>query len=535
MQYGKHTSLFLAFLVVAVFCTAHFYIAPLVGEEARYASVAWQMFREHNWFIPHYGDGIYLEKSPFLFWCLNLGWWLKVDWPWQAILPAAFAMLTIFYTQKLAVMLFPEKKNVHYLAPLILVAMPFFMDNLGLLRFDMLLTFFNVLAAYCLMRSSVSRGYYWGFVFANGFGLLTKGPVIYIFTATEVILFCVYLSNKPIQDAIKFLTGILLSSVMLLAWWGPMIYQGHINLIHAMLFDQVVSRATGARGPAKPIWDYVSLLPCFFLPWMLFVPFLRARTIFGEREKDKKAALFLIQAFIICFILFSLIKTKEARYFLPVMPVLAIFIAHRLEKMQLIFFRQRYFMSTCFMGILLCLCAVSFYILLNYYPQKIHVFYAHYLSNVISYICFFIGVAMIVSASLPIKLQVTMLILASIFVSTTLELASTYAIAKTQDLSPAVKFINQLLAKNISVVSRDPVVLDMQFTGRWSTPVSVISNQSAFDAWAKMHSNAWVVITKESNKNIAYATMANGCFEQTYSHLRSIMQVCPASNFLTVT
>lgn len=529
MQSGKKVSLFIALLIVGVFCVAHFYVAPLVSEEARYASVAWQMFVEHHWFVPHYGDSIYLEKSPFLFWCLNIGWWFKTSWPWQAILPAIFAMLTIFYTQKLAQVLFPERKALLCLAPLVLVAMPFFMDSLGLLRFDMLLTFFNVLACYCLVRSASSRGYYWGFVLASGLGLLTKGPVIYIFTVTEVLVFSVYLSNRPTQDAVKLLMGVLLSSLCLLAWWGPMIYQGHADAIHRMLFDQVVSRATGARGPEKPIWDYITLLPCFLLPWMLFGPFVRVGALFGEREKDKKSAGFLIAAFVVCFIVFSLIKTKEMRYLLPIMPLLAIFIAYRLDKMTLVFAQQRNFMSTYFMGVMLCFCAIGLHILLNHYPQKIHVFYAHYIPGVVNYIFFAIGVVMIVSARLPIKSQVIALLGMSIGIGVTVELATTYAISKTQDLTPAVKFINKLRLQGLPVVGRDKAILDMQFTGRWMAQIPVIGPQSAFDVWANAHPNGWVITVDQREASVAYAAMVNSCFEQTYSHLRGVMKVCPIS------
>lgn len=450
-------SLIIACLVVIVFSCLHAYIIPLLGEETRYASVAWRMFVEHQWFIPRWGNNVYLQKTPLLFWCLDLGWWINRHWPWHVIMPLIFSLFTIYYTQKLARALFPEKPKVFFLAPLILVAMPFFISHLGLLRFDMMLTLFNVMACYYLIRK-----HYGMFILANGLGLLAKGPVIYLFTIPEVLLFCFYLSPQPVYDAIKGLIGIVISLSALMIWWGPMMYQGHAALIQTLLSEQVFARTTGSKGVIKPLWDYLPLLPCFFLPWIFLSSFLRFKT---QSAQDKKIMRYLIQVFIVCFILFSLIKTKESRYLLPLAPLVAIFIAARLENSR---------------GSALCL---------------------------------------------PI------FIIASIGITTILDLSITYARLKTQDLSPSVKFINTLLAKNIPVVSRDSTMSDMQFIGRWpvSIPVRVLNDK--FQSWAIDHPNGWVITSKQQSSAQAYAVKVDGCFEQSYSHLNRVLKICPVSMF----
>lgn len=436
MDYRRsNISLFLTFMIIAVFFCLHTSVAPLVGEEARYASVAWQMFVEHNWFIPKRGAAVYLDKSPLLYWLLDLGWWIKINWPWETIFPAAFAILTVLYTQKLAKQLFPDKAELAYLVPIILLAMPFFINHLALLRFDMLLTFFNVLACYYLTRMSVSRWAYWGFVLANGLALLTKGPVIYIFTIPEAILFCIYFSNQPLKDIFKLLSSILLSFSLLLVWWGPIIYQKQTQLIYQLLFEQVIGRTTGKHGPQKPFWDYIILLPCFFLPWMLFSPFLRVRSVFEEKKKDKKTASFLLWSFIICFILFSCIKTKETRYLLPLAPFVAITVSQRLYNILLTYSRQRAFFSMFFIGMLLCLSSMSLFVVLNYFPQKIHIFYAQYFPHSALFIFFVIGFFVILGAWISLKKQILLLIFSSIIFMMTLDLSTTYAISKKYQCS----------------------------------------------------------------------------------------------------
>lgn len=461
MQFEKvNSALLIAMLVVIIFSCLHAYILPLIGEETRYASVAWRMFVEQQWFIPRWGNAVYLQKTPFLFWCLDLGWWINVNGPWQVIIPLIFSLLTLIYTQKLSQVLFPNQPDIFFLAPLTLITMPFFISHLSLLRFDMMLTLFNVMACYYLTRKC-----FWRFVLANGLGLLAKGPVIYLFTIPEICFFCFYFSNRPMSDGVKWFIGIVLSMGALIIWWGPLIYQGHAELIQHLLFDQVFARATGSMGVTKPIWDYMPLLPCFFLPWILLPPFWRHRAASGENKTNKKIARCLMQLFIVCFIIFSLIKTKESRYLLPLAPWAAIFIANRLEKTKLVFI----FMALSF------------------------------------------------------------------GVTAALDLGVAYARLKTQDLQPTVTFIDSLLAKHIPVVSRDPAMPDMQFTGRWRVSIPVKVREDHFQAWARAHPNAWVITSKQTkNMHNTYAKIVDGCFEQSYSHLDRVLQVCPVSRFLRV-
>lgn len=442
-------ALFLACLIAIVLTCLHRYFLPLVGEETRYASVAWRMFMEHQWFLPQWGNHVYLQKTPLLFWCLDIGWWIKRDWPWPMIIPLIFSLLTIFYTQKLSQILFSDKAAIALLSPLVLISMPFFINQLGLLRFDMMLTLFNVMACYYLIKKR-----YGLFVLSNGLGLLAKGPVIYLFTLPEVFLFCFYLTHQSKQEVIKWLIGIMISMSALMVWWAPLLYQGKFTIIKTVLLEQIVARTMGSMSVAKPIWDYLPLLPCFFLPWIVYPSFLRYK---ARSEHDKKVERYLIQVFLVCFMLFSFIKTKESRYLLPLAPLVAIFMAARLEKLKKVFF---------------------FMIL-------------------------------------------------SISITTAIDLSVTHARLKTQDLLPAVTFINTLFAKNISVVSRDPAMSDLQFTGQWQQPLPVRVREDKFCAWAMAHPHGWVITSVQQKSKQAYAVIVNECFEQSYSHLDRVLQICP--------
>ena len=47
---------------------------PLPVDETRYLAVAWEMWRDGNFLVPHLNGEAYSHKPPLLFWLINLGW-----------------------------------------------------------------------------------------------------------------------------------------------------------------------------------------------------------------------------------------------------------------------------------------------------------------------------------------------------------------------------------------------------------------------------------------------------------------------------
>ena len=57
---------------------------PLPVDETRYLAVAWDMWREGHYLVPHLNGDPYSHKPPMLFWLMTAGWHLfgVNDW-WQ--------------------------------------------------------------------------------------------------------------------------------------------------------------------------------------------------------------------------------------------------------------------------------------------------------------------------------------------------------------------------------------------------------------------------------------------------------------------
>jgi len=43
-------------------------------DETRYLAVAWEMWRDGNFIVPHLNGMTYSHKPPLLFWLMHLGW-----------------------------------------------------------------------------------------------------------------------------------------------------------------------------------------------------------------------------------------------------------------------------------------------------------------------------------------------------------------------------------------------------------------------------------------------------------------------------
>lgn len=539
MFYQKIISVSVAGIAVILFCIAHFYSSPLVGEEARYSAVAWQMFTEKHLVFPQYGNDIYLEKMPLLFWFLNAGWAMQSTWPWEIILPALFAVLTVYYTQKLGKLLFVTKPMVSVLAPLVLVCMPFFLSNLGLLRFDMLLTLLNVAAGCCLVQAQTARRYYWYFVLINILGVFAKGPVFYIFTLVESALFFLFFSSSPVKNIIQWWGGALLSLCPLLGYFFGIVYVGASPFLpegdafYAIFYRQVIARLLGNHNmPVKPWWDYCTLLPCFFLPWMLFTPFLKVKSWWGDGENNKKAVSFIVYSSFALFLLFSVIKTKEARYLLPLTPFFALIISYHLQKIVHTSVRQDYNWNVFFLGCVLCLGAAGLFFV-HYWdvffllPQWLRYFPVPALWVIAG-----IGCLGLMSFCWSVGQQVFFLLGASFMLTTCVELVTSYIMAKPRDMTLLAHFIRQQMAANRPVASSiGALALDMQFLGRLPKRLPDFQeNSPQLARWTEDNPTGWLVTWHSVlNPQEPAVSKRAGCFEQRYDYLQKVIYVCPVS------
>ena len=333
--------LWLPFILLLLFLTASC-VRPLIPvDETRYMTVAWEMLLHHGWFKPlTLNFELYDHKPPLLFWLINLSWAVFGVSRWAALVPVAFTSLAaVLCTGYLGKLLFPEQMQSRTRTHLIMIASAPFLFYSTLVMFDVMLTAFVLAALICLILYSRNRQFKYVVMLGLflGAGVLTKGPVAYLYVLPPMLLAPFWLNDLPRRahwyGACLF--AVLLSVIPVLGWLIPVLKQAnndHFAL--QMVWEQTAGRITGKfhHSHTRPFYFYLPLLPLLFMPWLLFPAFWRGAIELKAKFTASEGMRFLLVWFIPVFISFSCIGGKQLHYLVPLLPAVILFITLALQK-----------------------------------------------------------------------------------------------------------------------------------------------------------------------------------------------------------
>lgn len=302
-------------------------------DETRYAGVAWEMWLRQDFWVPYMNGQPYSDKPPLLFWLLQAGWWLfgVNDW-WPRVGPALFALGSLWLTGGLAKQLWPEYPELRWLAPAILMSCTLWVVFSAALMFDLVLTFWVLLAITgVLAMTRGARHGFWLMSAGLGLGVLTKGPVVLLHVLPVALLAPVW-SSTPIPSWPRWyrqiLFAVLLAAGIALAWAVPAALRGGEDYARAIFWDQTSGRLAASFAHQRPWWWYLPLLPLLFFPWSLWPP---AWSALARSSRDWRTV-FCLCWVIPVFIAFSLISGKQEHYLLPLFPACALFLGRALGR-----------------------------------------------------------------------------------------------------------------------------------------------------------------------------------------------------------
>ncbi len=299
-------------------------------DETRYAVVAREMRESGNWILPHFNGKIYAEKPPLFFWLVNLSiFFLGEDSELANRLPSA---LSGFFTMVITFLFGKRLFNgrVGFLSALILSTCFLFPQLSRWMMMDSLFTLFFLLSLFSFYRGyediEGQQKYYMLAGFFIGWGLMTKGPAIYL--SILIFLFYSFIQKKPKKvwnrDLLySFIISLAVVSIWLIpaCWIGGEVYRDKI------LFEQNIGRLAGDGRHFHPqsILFYFIRFPLEFIPWTVFLP---VAFVWGLRneETNEKAFQFLFVWFVTVFVFFTLSKGKKDNYILPLYPAAALII-----------------------------------------------------------------------------------------------------------------------------------------------------------------------------------------------------------------
>ena len=313
-----------------VLILASVYSRPLIPiDETRYLSVAWEMWHNHNFLVPHINGHPYSQKPPLLFWLIQLSWLLFGVSEWSArLIGPLFGFGSLILTVRLGKILWPANRGVRLAAPFILLGTFIWSLYSTLTMFDTLMTFISLLAFLSLLAARRSATI-WPWIslgLAIGLGILAKGPVVLLYVLPPLLLAPLWSeTSSPTWKrwyGLSFLA--LIGGIgVALCWAIPAALAGGEEYRQAILFSQTAGRMVKAFAHGRPFYWYALLLPLLLLPWFFWLPAWRGWT----RNSFDGATRFCLCTVLPAFFFLSCVSGKQIHYVLPLLPVIALLIA----------------------------------------------------------------------------------------------------------------------------------------------------------------------------------------------------------------
>ncbi|BAO44731.1 ArnT family glycosyltransferase [Thiolapillus brandeum] len=322
----------LLFFYWLILLLAALWLRPLIPvDETRYLSVAWEMWRNGDFLVPHLNGETYAHKPPLLFWLMHLGWWFfGVNETWPRLISPLVSLACLYLVQLLARRLWPQQPQVAVAAPWLLFGSFVWLLFYTLVQFDMLLVLCTLLGMLGLVDAGRGRaGGWWLLALAMGLGLLAKGPVILLHLLPAGLLGPLWVRGYSGSWGGwygRLFLCVFGGAVMVLAWAIPAGIQGGEAYRNAIFWGQTANRVVNSFAHREPWWWYLPMLPVLLLPWFLWP---RLWKVLGHLKaaKDDQGLRFLASWILSTLVLFSLVSGKQIKYLLPTLPALALVLA----------------------------------------------------------------------------------------------------------------------------------------------------------------------------------------------------------------
>ena len=343
-------------------------------DETRYAVIAREMGQGANWIVPHLNGALYAEKPPLFFWSVNLStFFFGSNNEFTNRFPSALAgLITLLITFLFAERLFNLRTG--FFSSLILATCFLFPQLSRWMMLDSLFTLFFLLTLFYFYlgyeKEEARRRYYLLAGLFMGFGLLTKGPAVYL-TLPIFLIFAFFQKDLRKFWCRDLLMGILLSVVVVLIWWIPACWIGGKEYIHWILVKQAVGTYVegGAHFHPEPFYFYFIRFPLEFFPWIVFLP---AAFFLGLRkgQEKRKEFFFLSVWFIFIFLFFTFSTGKKDNYLLPLYPAAALMIGWRWDS--IISSKEKEKGVIISIILLVALFFIPLVLLLSGFPKKVY-------------------------------------------------------------------------------------------------------------------------------------------------------------------
>ena len=327
-----------SFLAIAA---AGVWLRPAISiGETRYLTVTWNMWLTNNHIVPFLDGVAYGHKPPLLFVIMEQLW--DLTGPIESVarlVPPTITAMCFLLVAAAAKLLWPARGTLAAMTPPLLLSFVIFLIFGQTLMFDGALTLFalvSIIGLLLLIRGKPVAGTLL-FGAGIGLGLLTKGPVILVFTLPAALLYPLWREQLPDSAGLgqwyaRIGAGVLLGAAMGLAWVVLAVNASGAEFGYELLWRQTAGRIVSSFAHQKAWWFYPAVLPVIAFPWFFWSGAWnkqRWRGALGEWQFR-----FLVTAIVSALLIMSLISAKRLNYMLPLYPLLALMFARLLDGAQ---------------------------------------------------------------------------------------------------------------------------------------------------------------------------------------------------------
>jgi 4-amino-4-deoxy-L-arabinose transferase-like glycosyltransferase len=306
---------------------------PLANQdEARFGLLAREAVEHHHWLLPRVRGVIYLNKPPLFFWSVAVlakpfGVVNDATAPLASVLAALAALLAVV---ALGYRLWDW--SVGLVAALVLATAPFFYFMSHQVFSDMMMTAWLAWALYFLVtarQAPAPTGRLVGFYLCVAAALATKGPAALMGLVAALAVVLVEDGGRRGLRWLRLPMGIGILALASLPWLLPYLLQSERSYVGGVVVGHYGDWYFREKSSSRLEELLENLVR--FLPWALFLP---AGLWWWWRDRDPRRRPLLAWTAVIAAAV-SLSGEQRARYFLPVVPPLALLVAELLVRAPL--------------------------------------------------------------------------------------------------------------------------------------------------------------------------------------------------------
>lgn len=303
--------------------------------ESRYISIADEALRNGTIFTFADHGIIYADKPPLYLWVVMFGKWLfgYHNLLFLGLFSYAPALVVLYIMDKWVKKILSERERL--MAQLMLLTSVFFIGTAIVLRMDMLMSMFIVLALYTFFKMYIGEGKprdAWLFPFFIFMAIFTKGPIGIIVPLISTIVF-LFIKGK-IRTVGKYwgwkTLAILLTFCTI--WFGGVYAEGGSQYLDDLLFNQTIHRAVNSFHHKEPFYYYFMAFWYSLAPWSILIAGILIAGLKRKLAATDLGLFFLVIAFSTIATL-SLFSSKLAVYMLPSIPFFVYLSAMWLAKL----------------------------------------------------------------------------------------------------------------------------------------------------------------------------------------------------------